>query len=100
MLHTVNKSPADKPSLQSCLRLAKAGGDILLIEDGVYAAVRGTEHAALIQDSLATHRIYALDADLECRGIRRSQLIDGVERVDYRGFVSLAVRNEAVHSWL
>ncbi len=100
MLHTVNKSLTDRPSLLSCLRLAKAGSDILLIEDGVYAAVSGTKHTALIEDSLACHQIFALEADLECRGIKKSQLIAGVEVVDYTGFVSLAVRNDAVHSWL
>ena len=37
MLHTVNKSPFDKSSLDTCLKFAKAGSSILLIEDGVYA---------------------------------------------------------------
>ena len=42
MLHTVNKSPYEKNSLDTCLRLAKQGSAILLIEDGVYAATGGT----------------------------------------------------------
>ncbi len=100
MLHTVNKSPTEKFSLQSCLRVAKAGSDILLIEDGVYAAVSGAKHANLIENSLHQYQIYVLNADLESRGIDRSELIEGVETIDYAGFVALAVRNHAVHSWL
>lgn len=100
MLHTVNKSPSEKPSLQSCLRLASAGSDILLIEDGVYVAVYGTKFSKLVERSLKSHQVYALEADLECRGLDKSQLIDGVEVIDYKGFVSLAVRNKAIHSWL
>jgi sulfur relay protein TusB/DsrH len=38
MLHTVNKSPFDSHSLQTCLGLAKAGSDILLIEIALGAA--------------------------------------------------------------
>jgi len=33
MLHTVNKSPFERNTLQSCLRLAKPGSAILLIEE-------------------------------------------------------------------
>ena len=35
MLHIVNKSPLDRPSLDTCLATAQPGGAILLIEDGV-----------------------------------------------------------------
>ncbi len=41
ILHTVNKSPYEKNSLDSCLNLAKEGSAVLLIEDGVYAALKG-----------------------------------------------------------
>ena len=42
MLHTVNKSPFDHNSLESCLKFARKGSAVLLIEDGVYAAARDT----------------------------------------------------------
>lgn len=100
MLHTVNKSITDKPSLLSCLRLANAGSDILLIEDAVYCAVKGTKHTSLLESALARHRIYVLGPDFECRGLKTGQLIDGIETVDYQGFVNLAVENEAVNAWL
>ena len=40
MLHTVNKSPFEKNSLETCLRLAEDNSSILLIEDGVYGALQ------------------------------------------------------------
>ncbi|MBF0334232.1 MAG: sulfurtransferase complex subunit TusB, partial [Alphaproteobacteria bacterium] len=46
MLHTVNKSPFEKNALESCLSHAVEGASILLIEDGVYAALGGTSTAA------------------------------------------------------
>jgi tRNA 2-thiouridine synthesizing protein B len=42
MLHTVNKSPFEHSALDTCLRYAREGASVLLIEDGVYAAARGT----------------------------------------------------------
>ena len=42
MLHIVNKSPFTTTSLESCLRVAKPGATILLIEDGVYGALDGS----------------------------------------------------------
>ncbi len=100
MLHTVNKSITDKPSLLSCLRLAAAGSDILLIEDAVYSAVRGTKHTSTLESALTRYRIYALQPDLECRGVKNDQLIAGIKTVDYQGFVKLAVENETVNAWL
>ncbi len=100
MLHTVNKTLTEKPSLLSCLRLAGAGSDILLIEDAVYSAIRGSTGARLLEQSRGKHQLFALGPDLECRGVKAAQLIDGIEVVDYAGFVALAVKNDTVHAWL
>ncbi|MEE8289418.1 MAG: DsrH/TusB family sulfur metabolism protein, partial [Nitrosomonadaceae bacterium] len=37
VLHIINKSPFEKNSLDTCLRLAKKGSAILFIEDAIYA---------------------------------------------------------------
>ena len=49
MLHTVNKSPFEKTTFESCLRHAMPGDAVLLFEDGVYAAVKGTVPAERIE---------------------------------------------------
>ena len=100
MLHTVNKSPYEKNSLSTCLSLALDGSDILLIEDGVYGAIKGATAAASIETAMAKMKFFALDSDLKARGIEQDKLIDGVKVVDYSGFVELAANNDRVQSWL
>ena len=100
MLHTVNKSPTDRQSLFSCLRLAAEGSDILLIEDGVYASMAGATTEPLLREAIAKFSIHVLGPDLKCRGLSAFDVISGIELVDYDGFVSLAVRNSSIHSWL
>ena len=51
MLHTVNKSPFEKNSLETCLRLADSNSSILLIEDGVYGALKNTLYEKSIIES-------------------------------------------------
>lgn len=100
MLHTVNKSPFEKNSLDTCLRLALPGSTVLLIEDGVYAAVRGSQTEEKIINAMQRHSIYALGPDLNSRGLKNGKLIEGIEVVDYDGFVRLATENDKVQSWL
>ncbi len=100
MLHTVNKSPAEKNSLISCLRLAPAGSDILLIENGVYAAMMDADSSESVFEALGKHRLFVLEPDLACRGLAMDKVIPGIELVDYNGFVELAVANDSVFSWL
>jgi tRNA 2-thiouridine synthesizing protein B len=99
MLHTVNKSPFQTDSLSTCLRYAKPGASVLLIEDGVYGAREGTAMADDIKEALKDKSVYVLEPDLNARGIN-SNLIDGVKLVDYAGFVDLTTECELVQSWL
>ena len=99
MLHTVNKSPFERNSLASCLRCAKPGNTILLIEDGVYAATSGTTVTDEVSQALAEVKICALQGDIEARGLQ-DRVIAGIELVDYAGFVDLAVEHDKVQSWL
>lgn len=100
MLHTVNKSPFEKNSLESCLRLAKSGSDILLIEDGVYAALRETQYTGKVSEALGNHRLYVLGPDLQARGIATERVVEGIEIIDYDGFVKLTVENDRCQAWL
>jgi tRNA 2-thiouridine synthesizing protein B len=100
MLHTVNKSPFEKNSLQTCIRLSLAGHSILLIEDGVYGALQGTAAEADVKACLQDRKVYALGPDLKARGIDASSLIDGVEVAGYEQFVELAASCDKVQTWL
>jgi tRNA 2-thiouridine synthesizing protein B len=98
VLHTVNKSPFQKNDLESCLSHANSGDSMLLIEDGVYGAISGTNAAIKASESDAD--IYVLGPDLAARGIAKDKIADGIKIVDYHGFVDLVVENDAVNSWL
>lgn len=99
MLHTVNKSPFDNGTLRSCLKFARRGSAVLLIEDGVYAAAKDTEVAKDVQAAMGSVAIYALRPDVEARGMQ-NRVMDGVRLVDYGGFVDLVVEHSAVQSWI
>ncbi len=99
MLHTVNKSPFEKSTLDTCLRLAKPGSTILLIEDGVYAVMQGTSVTERMANALRQHSIYALGPDLKARGLEQGRMIDGVKVVDYGGFVDLVAQYDQIQTW-
>lgn len=99
-LHTVNKSPTDRNTLEACLRLVKGGSSVLMIEDGVYGALKGTQKSGIVEGAMKDIKFYVLGGDLKARGIDESKIIDGVNVVDYAGFVNLASENDRVQSWL
>lgn len=100
MLHIVNKSPFERNTLESCMRLASDGASLLLIEDGIYGAVDGSVKAQDIKGKIGTVKLYVLGPDLKARGMSEDQLIDGVSVVDYGGFVDLVTEHDKVQSWL
>ena len=99
-LHTINKSPFERNSLEACLRVAVKGSSVLLFEDGVYAAAKGTSKSSMVQDAMSTVTFYALAPDLEARGVDKANVIDGIKLIDYAGFVDLAAENDRVNAWL
>lgn len=94
ILHIVNKASA----LDDCLRLAPAGGTLLLIEDGVLAALAGPANGKRLEMAAGLHKLYVLAPDLAARGIA-AKVPAFVERVDYAGFVELCTRHEKAQSW-
>lgn len=97
MLYMVNKSPLMFGNLKSVLGIAPAGEPILLYEDGVYAAVKGAASQDLVRQALEQRPVYAVRADLEARGL--TALVDGIQVVDYDGFVQLVEQHHVV-PWL
>jgi len=100
MLHIVNKSPFERNALDTCMRLAKEGGAILFIEDGVIGALKNTANSAKVSDAMGSLKFYVLGPDLVARGMSEDRLIDGVSVVDYGGFVDLVTGHDQVQSWL
>jgi tRNA 2-thiouridine synthesizing protein B len=98
MLNIINKSPLDRGSLDSCLAAAD-GGAILLIEDGVYAATKGSVGEAKLKAAAGRFKLYALAPDVDARGVG-DRIMEGVTTVDYGGFVDLVAEYKTCQSWL
>jgi len=99
MLHTVNKSPTERNVLESCFKYLKKGSVVLLIEDGVYGALKGSATTKMVEQTLKSFPIYALYPDVEARGMQ-DRVIDGIKLVDYSGFVDLVAEHPTVQAWL
>jgi tRNA 2-thiouridine synthesizing protein B len=97
MLHTINKSPFDNSTFETCIRFLQAGDPVLFIEDGVYAVQAGNRIAPIIETVMKSNPVYALKPDLDARGI--TAITEGVSTIDYEGFVGL-VEEHQVNSWL
>lgn len=73
---------------------------MLLIEDGVYAALPSSPTAEALR-ALVTERdvdLFALEPDLQARGLD-DRISDWVKVVDYSGFVQLSTEHKTVQSW-
>jgi tRNA 2-thiouridine synthesizing protein B len=94
ILHTLNALPGSA-AFSDCLRVIAAGDALLLMGDGVYAAIADTTASATLQASRA--EIYVLAADAAAAGV--SNLLEGATRVDMDGFVALTERCPRQQAW-
>ena len=96
MLHTINKSPYSHQCLADCLRVCATDDTILLIEDGVYAALAGSEW---VKQLLAkTAAVAVLQPDAAARGLN-NRLASEITTVDYAGFVQLCSEQPNMLAW-
>ncbi|WP_054177829.1 sulfurtransferase complex subunit TusB [Trabulsiella odontotermitis] len=95
MLHTLRCSPwhAD---IDALLRLVKEGDDLLLLSDGVLAAVEGSRFIEILKK--APISLHVLQEDVEARGLS-GQISSSVVRVDYTDFVRLTVKHPGLLAW-
>ncbi|MCB1695854.1 MAG: sulfurtransferase complex subunit TusB [Halioglobus sp.] len=93
-LHTLNASPASA-AFADCLRLLTAGDALLLMGDGVYAALAGCSHRAELDTSGAM--LYVLRDDAAAAGVL--DRVDGVTVVDIDGFVTLSEQYARQLAW-
>ncbi len=84
ILHTLSASPAS-PAFADCLLSLAAGDALLLLGDGVYAAIRGSAALARLEQSGAS--LYLLACDAAAAGILGEAA--GVSTIDIEGFVEL-----------
>ncbi len=95
ILHTVNQSPFTSNTLAQCLAYIDADDAILLLEDGVYAALSSQSLAAQL-----THKTcYVIKADLQARGLLEQDRLMHIKLIDVNQFVELTTQYDLVQSW-
>jgi len=95
ILHTINKQG---PALLRALAAVSENDTVLLLEDGVYAALETKEEDDCWSMLPSSVRRFALADDLAARGIS-DKMLSGFEIVDWHGFVSLSIEHDKVVSW-
>ena len=95
MLHIISHSPIRGGILK---RLGE-GDAVILIADAVISLMHKGEMTDQWNKVLKSHRICALQADLEARGIKAEDIVPGIEIVDDYGFVQLTIDKSSVCSW-
>ncbi len=92
ILHTLAALP-DSSACSDCLSLLGPGDALLLLGDGVYAALQGSDVLADLEVPL-----HVLREDAAARGIETT-LRDGATLVDMAGFVALTERYPRQQAW-
>lgn len=99
-LHTVNKSPFERSAFVSALNHLMDGDALLMIEDGVIGARKGSAFAGILETAAKRCSVYVLEPDLTARGMTDSDVIAGARLVDYAGFVDLVTNHQRTQAWL
>jgi tRNA 2-thiouridine synthesizing protein B len=95
ILNTYNKNDITSTSLAACLATIGASDALLLLEDGVYAALPS---AGLLTRMPEGVRLYVLQEDLAARGIS-DRICPDFNRIDYREFVALTLQYSKLVNW-
>ena len=93
-LHLVNKSAFISSALAECLQYANNSDSIVLLEDGVYSA--------LLKQSLLNQvdiTVFAIDIDLETRGIKSQDCHQHIQVINYEQLVNLCCQHKNSLNW-
>ena len=95
MLHLISQSPIEAAVLDRI----ETGDSIVFLENAVLRLLQQGDLKETL-DRLKSHcRLYVLSDELAVRGIRADELINGIEVIDYTGFVDLTVVHELIQTW-
>ncbi len=95
MLHLVFQSPVE-PAL---FERFDAGDVAVFLENSVLRLLQNSLLADSLKQQLSKNRLCVLADDLSIRGISTSELVNGIEVIDYAELVKLTVNNPVIQSW-
>jgi len=94
ILHTLNSSPSSA-AFRDCLKVAQTGDAVVLMGDGVYAAMAGT--GACIEMQAKNVELFILGTDALLAGITAPA--PGIQIIDMEGLVALTERFPRQQAW-
>ncbi|WP_263142037.1 sulfurtransferase complex subunit TusB [Pseudomonas sp. RIT-PI-AD] len=97
-LNLLSHSPFGSDTFASCLRLLGQDDAIVLSGDAVYALRAATEPRRALEGLPSAIGLFALEEDLQARGL--TNVPQGLVVLDYPGFVDVSLRYTKVNSWL
>ena len=95
MLHLIFQSPIELALLERIV----SGDEVVFLENAVLRILAKGSLCTRLMQCLEQNRLYVLADDLEVRGIAVSELVTGIEVIDYAGLVALTVKNPVIQSW-
>ncbi len=95
MLFTLARSP-QQCDFSLIVKLVAQEDALLLMQDGVLAALDGSEACNLISQHVQS--IYVLSEDLAARGLV-GQISHNITLIDYTGFVALTEKHTQQTAW-
>ncbi|HDR2472187.1 sulfurtransferase complex subunit TusB [Enterobacter soli] len=95
MLHTLSHSPW-QCDIEALVRMLREGDDLLLIQDGVLAAIEDSRFVEILTN--APISVSALKDDIDARGLA-GQISAKIDVVGYTDFVNLAVTHSSQMNW-
>ncbi|GHD29871.1 sulfurtransferase complex subunit TusB [Parahalioglobus pacificus] len=95
ILHTLSTMPSSDAA-RRCVEVASTNDALILLGEGVYAAMAGDTENALATKAPCT--VFALLQDVKAAGIEQ-RLSPGVEVIDFAGFVALTEQYSKQQAW-
>ena len=95
MLHLIFQSPIDAAILERI----SSGDDVVFLENSVLRILQKGSLCNTLTQLLKHNRLCVLHDDIEVRGIRADELVNGIEVIDYSELVRLTVKNPQIQSW-
>jgi sulfur relay protein TusB/DsrH len=95
MLHLIFQSPIELALLERIV----SGDDVVFLENAVLRILEKGSLSDSLRQCLNQNQLYVLGNDLDVRGILFSELVTGIQVIDYKDLVALTIKNPVIQSW-
>ncbi len=95
MLHLIFQSPIDNAIMERI----DSGDDVVFLENSVLRILKKGSLCGVLMQLLTANRLYVLVDAIESRGVGITELVSGIEVIDYAELVNLTVKNPVIQSW-